>query len=168
MKKIAFLIILPLLFSCLNEKKSFWKDTSELQGTWVNLERDQNGYLIYNPCDSGYKSSIVVDKGEIIIRMGHEGADTLKISSVEILNSLNEIEIFGNHEYYSIKSTLKIIDFEKKLYLFKWEIKPSGSMEIRNGKMMMTRKEFESDFRFIDNPCDSGRVPEKKFLPVEY
>ena len=158
-----------MLFSCINEKKNIWGSPSKLQGTWVNLERDQNGYLIYKPCDSGFNSSVIVNKEEIIYQMGHEEPDTLKITSVKILNSLNEIEISGQNEYYSIKSLMKIINIDEKLYLWKWELTPkTGSREMRNGKRMMTRKEFENDFRFIDNPCDTERVPEKEFLPVEH
>lgn len=169
LKKNAFLLTLIVFVSCFNKKPNYWNDANELHGTWANLERDSSGYLIYEPCDGGFSSSVTISEKQIIYQIGHEDPDTLKIESVKILDSLNEIEVTGQNEYYTIKSLMKIIDIHEKLYLWTWELYPkTGSKELSNGKRMMTREEFRNGFRFIDNPCDTGRVPETKFLPIEY
>ena len=36
------------------------------------------------------------------------------------------------------------------------------------GKMMVTKKEFVKDFRFVGHPCDFERVAEREFLPIEF
>ena len=156
------------MFSCSRKIDNNWNENSELFGTWVKLERDDKGYLIYDPCD-GINKSITLNKDIVIYDLSQETPDTLKIDSIKILKTLNQIEFSGTHEFYSIKSIMKIIDFDKKLYLLKWQLTPKNNTEdIRKGKMMMTRKYFEKDFRFIDNPCDYARVAEKEFLPIEY
>ena len=169
MKKItSIIIILIITFSCSRKIDNNWKENSELFGTWVNLERDNEGYLIYDPCD-GNNNFVTITKDNVIYDIGHEGPDTLKFKYIKILKTSNEIEFLGTLKYSSTKSTMKIIDFDKKLYLLKWELKLKNYPdEIRKGKMMMTRKEYEKDFRFIDNPCDYERIPEKEFLPIEY
>jgi hypothetical protein len=124
--------------------------------------------LIYKPCN-GNNNSVIINKNSVIYDLGQESPDTLRIDSIKILKSLNEIEFSGTNEFYSIKSIMRIIDVEKKLYLLNWELKPKYSSEKkRNGKMMMTRKGNEKDFRLIVNACDNGRKPEKKFLSIEY
>ena len=162
------IIILIFIFSFTRKPGNEWKNKSEIIGTWVNLERDDKGYLIYDPCD-GNNNYITITENNAIYDLGHEGPDTLKINSVKILSTSNEIEFLSTHEFYTIKSIMKIIDFDKKLYLLKWELSPKNSPnDLRKGKMMMTRKKYEKDFRFIDNPCDYGKIPEKIFLPIEY
>jgi len=156
-----------LLFSCINNENK-WKNESELIGNWINIERDDKGYLIYDPCD-GNTNFIDISKEYVIYDLGHEGPDTLKIEKVDILTSTDKIEFIATNEFYSIKSILKKIDSKEKLFLLKWKLTPViDKGNERNGKMMMTRMKFEKDFRFIDNPCDSGKIPEKKFLPIEY
>lgn len=169
MKKIIPFISLIVILSCFNSPKTHWNDASDLQGTWITLERDSIGYLIYEPCDKGYSSSITVNETKIIYKIGYEGLDTLQIDAVKILNSSNEIEVSAYNDYYSINSLLKIIDADENLYLWKWELRPKIEPKaIRKGKRMMTRQEFRNEFRYIKNPCDSGRVSEKQFLPIEY
>jgi hypothetical protein len=64
---------------------------------------------------------------------------------------------------------LKGIDVDRKLWLLKWELTPKYEpYNIRNGKMMVTKKEFVKDFRFVDRPCDFERVVEREFLPIEF
>lgn len=169
MKKIASItLILIIIFSCSNKTVNVWKEKSELLGTWIKLERDNKGYLIYDPCD-GNNNFIGITKNNIIYDLSHESPDTLKIDFIKILKTKNEIEFSGTQKFYSIKSILKIIDSKNKLYLLKWELKPKNSSEnLRKGKMMITRKGNEKYFRFIDNPCDNEKIPEKEFLPVEY
>ncbi|WP_334058385.1 hypothetical protein [Polaribacter sp. P097] len=169
MKKIASItLILIILFSCSNKTDNVWKEKSEVLGTWIKLERDDKGYLIYDFCE-GNNNFIGITKNNIIYNLSQESPDTLKIDFIKILKTKNEIEFSGSHEFYSIKSILKIIDSKNNLYLLKWELQPKSSSEkLRKGKMMITRKDHEKYFRFIDNPCDNVKIPEKEFLPVEY
>ena len=168
-KTTSIIIFLIIIFSCSRKIDNSWAENSELFGTWVNLERDDKGYLIYEPCDGGYTNIIDINNDIVIYDLGHESPDTLIIDEVKILESSNQIEFLATHELYHMRSIMKIIDFDKKLYLWKWELSPiSSPNNKRKGKMMMTRKDFEKDFRFIDNPCDNERVPEKVFLPIEY
>ncbi|WP_229669566.1 hypothetical protein, partial [Yeosuana aromativorans] len=167
-KTISIIIFLILIFSCSRKTNNNWNKNSELFGTWVKLERDSKGYLIYDPCN-GINKSVTINKDIAIYDLSQETPDTLKIDSIKILNSSNEIEFSGTQEFYSMKSLIKVIDFDKKLYLLKWELTPKNNPNYpRKGKMMMTKKDFEKDFRFIDNPCDYDRVAEKEFLPIEY
>jgi len=164
----SIIIILIIVVSCSKKTNKNWKENSKLFGEWSNLERDNNGYLIYKPCN-GNNNSVIINKNSVIYDLGHESPDTLKIDSIKILKSLNEIEFSGTNEFYSIKSIMRIIDIEKKLYLLNWELKPkNSSQKKRNGKMMMTRKGNEKDFRLIVNACDNERKPEKEFLLIEY
>jgi len=169
MKKITTIIILLIfIVSCSKKTNNNWEKKSELFGIWINLERDGKGYLVYDPCD-GNNNFVTINKNFVIYDLGQESPDTLKIDSIKILESLNEIEFSATHEFYSIKSIMKVIDIENKLYLFKWELTPKNSQGIlRRGKMMMTRKNYEKHFRFVDNPCDNEKIPEKVFLPIGY
>ena len=166
MKKVILLLLLTL-FSCSN-KNNFWNNKSEVFGNWIKLERDNKGYLIYNPCN-GNNNFININNDFAIFNLSQELPDTLKVNDIKVSNSLREIVFSTTHEFYNINSSLKIIDFDKKLYLLKWKLITKSNNNIqREGKMMVTKSNYSKSFRLINNPCNKEKTTELKFLPIEY
>ena len=168
MKQPIAIILLVLICAC-SKKSSHSRDShSELLTTWVKLERDTTGYLIYEPCN-GATTSVTMVNDTAIFDLSQETPDTLTIESVNLLNSTNTIQFLAMRDNYSVNVVLKGIDVDRKLWLLKWELTPKYEpYNIRNGKMMVTKKEFVKDFRFVDRPCDFERVVEREFLPIEF
>lgn len=144
-------------------------ESNDLNGKWIKIERDSSGYLVYEPCDKGSKWSVEIIKDEIIYDLSQETPDTLTLLDLNILTPKNQFEIIGQNMYYTMTSVITIIDLEKRLYLLKWRLSPhNDQIQPRTGKMMMTKKENESDFRLIENNCDSVKIMEQEFLPILY
>jgi hypothetical protein len=168
MKQLIAIILLVLICACSNKPSQSRDSHSELLTTWVKLERDTEGYLIYDPCN-GTTTSITIAPNTAIFDLSQETPDTLKIASINILNATNTIQFIASRDNYSVNAVLKSIDLDQKLWLLKWELTPKYQPNnIRKGKMMVTKREFVKDFRFVDQPCDHERVAEKEFLPIEF
>lgn len=156
-------------FACQNKEHVVWNSTNDLDGTWIKLERDEQGYLYYEPCDSGFTSTLKIDDDQLLFQSGHEGLDSLRLASIGLKNSQTEIHFVGTNQYHHLKGVLKRIPDNEKLFLFSWDfiVENDENAELKN-KMVMTRLDYKPQFRFVDNPCPTGRIQEKNFLSIEF
>ncbi|HNP33592.1 MAG TPA: hypothetical protein PKN96_09890 [Flavobacterium sp.] len=134
-----------------------WKKLETIQKEWIKVEQDENGYLIYDPCD-GATPTIKFDNGFIVLNSGlesekfsYEKFTRLTGNNAFRLNAYNK----ESKTWFEIKA--RIIDNKKGIVL--WEF--SGV------KWLMTPMEKKDNFRQIKNNCPKGKRKELKFLPVK-
>jgi len=127
---------------------SYWKDLSSIQKEWIEVEKDKDGYLIYEPCD-GNTPTIKLERGKLIIKP--------QIEPEEIYEYDKFTRLIGNKSFRmttrigEIKAT--IFDYKKGLVLW----------EINGDKQLMTPIETSKNFRHIKNNCPDEKRNELKF-----
>ena len=135
-----------------------WKNRNLIQKEWIKVEKDKDGYLIYEPCD-GVPERIKFEKGNLIINW--------RIEKKQIFEYDKFTRLIGNKAF-----RLDAIDVENKI---RFEIKASiidsknGIVlwEFDNRKWLMTPIENIKKFRIIKNNCETGKKNELQFLPTE-
>lgn len=144
-----------------------WNSLSEVNKEWIRVERDDQGYLLYNPCD-GSTPEVVIENGKISV---HWQLETITLNIDKFTRSRNNTGLYigGNNEWLIGEFDVKIVDPDKKLALWKFYIddkqRHSSDYDI---KWVMTPKEYIQEFRQEDNPCPTEKIPEKQFLPIEF
>ncbi len=143
-----------------------WNNLSEVSKDWIQLERDTDGYLIYDPCD-GDTPRLKIDSGRIDLYFRLD--DPYKFGIDKYTRTLNSkgLMVFGIGKFGTVTANAKIVDPKNKLVLWTFEIndKQLGNSEF---KWVMTPKSYEKEFRHVDNPCPTEKISEKVFLPIEF
>ena len=133
-----------------------WKSLSAIQKEWIKVEKDKNGYLIYDPCD-GSNPTIKFDKGYLVINSTLE-SDKFSFEKFTRItgNKSFRLDAYNkeNKTWFEIKA--KIIDNKNGIVLW----------ELSNVKWLMTPIENRDKFRQIKNNCPREKKSELKFLPV--
>ena len=168
MKK-ELLIILTLLgifHSCANRNtnsipESEWRSLSDLNGEWIELERDHKGYFIYNPCD-GETPKIFIKNDSIVLKYQIEAPSKLEIEKYSV--TPDSIILKTASENLKADFIFKIVEPNANYILFKWDYPKYKN----RGKKIITRSDLGKKFRTVNNPCDNEKVPDQIFLPVEF
>lgn len=148
--------------------KDYWENITDINGTWISLERDNLGYLVYQPCN-GSIAKIMVNHGKISIKWTHDSTEPFYIHNISRMNN-NEISFVAfNSTGMRADFKARIVDSKRKLVLWKFKIFwEENQHESSDYKLITTRQEFKKEFRFIDNPCPKEMKEEKSFLPIEF
>lgn len=165
---LVLLIIIISTISCISNAENGsstkipenWESINDLQGEWVNIERDSTGYLLYEPCD-GQTPGIVVSNDSLILRHQLEEPTALPIEKVSI--SGDSITINTSSNILTAEFIFKLVEPNAEHILLKWKY-----MDGSRGKQVITKKELAKNLRKVENPCEKEKVPEYQFLPVEY
>ena len=166
MKKelIILLTLIGVFYSCANSNtipESEWRNVSDLNGEWTELERDQKGYFIYNPCD-GETPKISITNDSIVLKHQIETPTELRIEKYSV--TPDSIILKTSSEYLNAELIFKIVERNANYILFKWYYP-----EYKNrGKQIITRSNLAQNFRTVNNPCDNEKVPDQEFLPIEF
>ena len=133
-----------------------WESLNAIQKEWIKVEKDEDGYLIYDPCD-GNTEAIKFEKEGIAIywRLESENYRFEKVTTL-VGNDAFRMDVAKKEEAFEIKA--KIVDAENGIVLWEFE----------GVKWLMTPKENYSNFRVIINNCKTEKKPEIAFLPVEF
>lgn len=137
-----------------------WNGLIDLQGIWINIERDSTGYLLYDPCD-GQTPGIKISNHSLILEHQLEEPTVLPIDQVSITK---DSIIINTNSNIAAEFIFKLVEPGSNFILFKWNYPEFGN----SGKQVITREELSNDLRKIENPCDNEKVPDYEFLPVEY
>ena len=135
-----------------------WKSLNAIQKEWIKIEKDENGFLIYEPCD-GNTETIKFENGNIEInwRIESEKYNYEKFTRIAG-NSSFRLDANGIENKKSFEIKAKIVDYRNGIVL--WEF---------NGqKWFMTPKENYKSFRIVKNNCETEKKKELEFLDIEY
>jgi hypothetical protein len=134
-----------------------WKSLDAIQKDWIKVEKDKDGYLIYQPCDG--KTETVKLDGRLTINWRIEEPQKFELEKFTRLTENKEFRAdaydIENKIGFEIKA--RIVDYKNGIVL--WEF---------NGiKWLMTPKENFKSFRIIKNNCETEKRKELEFLPIE-
>ena len=131
-----------------------WKNLGSIQQNWIKVEKDKEGYLIYEPCD-GETPTIKLDKGYLLVK------PQIEPEAVFVINEFKRTKNNTGLLIYVYPGNTKEISFayaeiiEPKNGLVLWEI--GGE------KLLMTPIENAVNFRKIKNNCPDYKRGELKF-----
>lgn len=133
-----------------------WKSLKAIQKQWIKVEKDTDGYLIYDPCD-GSTATIEFVKTGIFINWGIEGQNYY-IDKFTRLTGNKAFRMDAGNTVKGFEIKARIVDSENGIVLWEFD----------GVKWLMTPKENQKYFRIIKNNCISEKRAELEFLPIEY
>lgn len=145
-----------------------WTNISDVNDSWISLERDDKGYLIYKPCN-GSTPRIVIDSGVIAIHWQLDAPDKFRIEKFTAVKDPQGILFSGYNHEIQAQFMAEVVNPQSKLVLWTWTTywdKAPG--EKGEYKWLTTPAKFEKEFRVVDNPCPTEMKVEKQFLPIEF
>lgn len=142
-----------------------WESLSAIQRSWIKLERDKDGYLIYEPCDGVTPTIFLDDSTSTDVAIYWEDNTSSKMYT----NKCTRVK--GREAFYrstankddEVEIYAEIKDVDRRLVLWKFATKNRGSFY-----WVMTPIEFKDEFRFIKDSCGTQSSEPRKFLPVEF
>lgn len=144
-----------------------WSNLDQLFGAWTQLERDDDGHFLYEPCD-GNTPGIIISRDSITLIHQIEMPTYLSIKNYKI--SDKSITLKGSTENLESNFKFKIVEPNSKFILLKWEHKLNSKFGVvpNRGKKIITREILKSAFRLVKDSCDTEKIPNQVFLPVKY
>jgi hypothetical protein len=153
--------LLALLFlttmSLISFGQAKWKSLNDIPTKWIKTERDNRGYLVYDPCDGG-TPRIYMDSGYITIYWQVESPSRYAMNKFTRLEGNKAFYISASDKKGNITFTAEIKNGKQHLVLWSFG----------DYKWVMTPLKFKSKFRQVNNPCATEKKPEKEFLKVEF
>jgi hypothetical protein len=178
MKLQLLFISIPLILAFMNKERvnhdvvhGLDHNTSEsalkeILGTYIQVERDSLGYLIYKPCD-GRTPRIEVTQDSIIV-FGQidfpARLEKFKITEKKgtiRMKAHNIDEIYWNFNWRPVGT-------EHDLVLVEWKWASRIGSFKQKGRALYAPESNASDMRIVRNKCNSEKVPELQFLPIEF
>ncbi len=134
-----------------------WTDFNFFPKEWIEVKKDENGYLIYEPCD-GYTRSISIVDNTLNIKWQIEPENQFEIDNSTIITNKKSLSFDVYEENTQTKSfvTARIVDAKNGLVLW----------EFMNDKWLMTPLKNEINFRKIKNNCPDYKRNEMKFIEL--
>lgn len=138
-----------------------WKSINTIQKDWIEVKKDEKGYLIYEPCD-GYTRRITLKNDNLYIQWQMEPEYKFYINkSIKLTgNESFRLNAYEENSQTEFPISAKIIDSENGLVL--WEFKNGMEKE----KWLMTPSENAVNFRKIKNNCPDYKRRELKFIEL--
>ena len=136
-----------------------WESLNAIQKDWIEVKKDEKGYLIYDPCD-GYTRRITFKNGYLYIQWQMEPEYKFYIDKFTRMtdNKSFRIDAYEENTQSGFPISAKIIDDENGLVL--WEF----GNEMEKEKWLMTPFENAENFRTIKNNCPDYKREELKFI----
>ena len=141
----------------LTEIPKTWKSLDAIQKDWIKVEKDKDGYLIYQPCD-GETETLKLD-GRLTLNWRFEDTQTFELEKFTRLtkNDAFRADCYDVENRIGFEIKVKIVDNKNGIALW----------EINGNKWLMTPKENIKSFRIIKNNCETEKKKELDFLPIE-
>lgn len=137
----------------------FQKDWArkDIPQKWIEIKKDEKGYLIYQPCDG---NTITVDFKKKINLLEIRNQIETKNIEYDIREDINS----DNKFFISFsKNKKQILEIEGNEYD---AINQIALLKIDNNYYLMTPYENKNSFRKIENKCEREKVNELEFLPI--
>lgn len=135
-----------------------WKSLATIQQNWIEVKKDKNGYLIYEPCD-GYTRTISLKNGYLYIQWQNEPVYKFSYDKFTRLigNKSFSLDVYEEKTQTGFPLSAEIIDSKNGLVLWKFN----------DEKWLMTPIENAVNFRKIKNNCPDYKRGELKFEEPE-
>ena len=176
MKYTFFIFTTLLIFNCFSQKTETdtititqpkttnkgiaksWESMKAFQYKWIKVEKDEKGYLIYDPCE-GNPPTISIEDGRIIIDYNVEEPLSYSIEKITRLkgNKAVFISCFREADNKQIDIECKIFDTKNGLVCWEFE----------GHKWYMTPYENSNSFRQIINNCPLNKKKELTFIKIK-
>lgn len=145
-----------------------WSSLKAIPTHWTKLERDEKGYLVYDPCD-GNTPTIIIDKDNITIYSQIDQPDVLSIDKFTRLKDNKAFYLRATNHNLSAEILSTIVDAKRKLVLWQIDLSWNGNQSAKSQmRMVMSPEPYAKTFRVLKHPCKNVKEAEKAFLPVEY
>lgn len=134
-----------------------WNGLNEIQKNWIQLEADENGFLIYIPC-KGVTPTLKFEHDQLIITNQNGLATAYEYDKFTRLNGNQSFRLtaFSKENHQQFEVSARIINAKKGIVLW----------TINGDKKYMTPIEKEAHFRRIINSCEGIERMEKEFKQV--
>lgn len=131
-----------------------WKTRSDIQKKWIKVEKDENGYLIYEPCD-GETPTISLNNDSIYIKWQIEPAFKFYRDKFTLITGKKSfrMDAYDKQNNTTFDVVAKIVDSKNGLVLW----------EFNDEKWLMTPIENIEKFRHIKNNCPNFKRGELHF-----
>ena len=135
-----------------------WKSVNAIQKDWIKVEKDRDGYLIYQPCD-GKTETIKLEGARITINWKIENPQKFDLEKFTRLTENNAFRADGYDSEKKIGFEIKarIVDYKNGIVLW----------EFNGNRWLMTPKENYKTFRIVKNNCETEKKKEIDFFPIE-
>ncbi|MFC4212959.1 carboxypeptidase-like regulatory domain-containing protein [Pedobacter lithocola] len=136
-----------------------WESLNAIQKDWIEVKKDEKGYLIYEPCD-GVTRRITLKDGNLYIQFQMEQAYKFYIDKFTriIGNESFSLDAYEESTQTGFRVSAKIIDADNGLVLW----------QFNKEKWLMTPIENAANFRKIKNNCPNEKRGELHFeQPLE-
>ena len=135
-----------------------WKSLNVIQKDWIKVEKDKDGYLIYQPCD-GKTETIKLEGAHLTINWKIENPQKFDLTKFTRLSENNAFRADGhdseNKMGFEIKA--RIVDYKNGIVLWKFN----------GNRWLMTPIENFKTFRIVKINCETEKKKEIDFLPIE-
>jgi hypothetical protein len=135
-----------------------WKSLKAIQRDWIKVEKDKDGYLIYQPCD-GETETVKLEGTRLTIKWRFEETQVFELEKFTRLTKNNAFRADAQDvvNKIGIEIKAKIVDYKNGIVLW----------EFNDNKWLMTPKNNLKSFRIIKNNCVTEKKKELEFLPIE-
>ncbi|MDY3339526.1 hypothetical protein PG279_10115 [Riemerella anatipestifer] len=136
-----------------------WESVNSIPKKWIEIKKDSDGYLVYEPCD-GDTRSISFRGGYLFIKYQIEPENKFRVDKF-IMGSDKKsfmLNVYEETTQCGFPILVKITDADNGLVL--WEFKNETIKE----KWLMTPLENAMNFRKIKNNCPDFKRKELKFI----
>lgn len=134
---------------------SEWKDVNSVQKEWIKVEKDDDGYLIYEPCD-GSTPTIKIEKNSIIYKPRIEPEATFEYSSI-VIDSEGKVLKFERNIKGGLEISAYIYDAKDGLVMWR----------IGYDKLLMTPSKNAANYRHVKNSCPDSKKREIDFKEIQ-
>ncbi len=153
----------------ISDTSSFDQDASptevkEILGTYIQVERDSLGYLIYKPCQ-GRTPRIEVSQDSIIVFGQIDFPARLEKTKLNEKKGSIRMKAENNGIYWSF--TWKQVDTDQGLVLVDWKWSAGGSFSRKERAVYMNESKAKL-IRRVENQCEGENATELQFLPIEF
>ena len=132
-----------------------WSSLKAIQHDWIKIEKDEKGYLIYDPCDGG-TPTIHLENGQITINWQLEG-ESYSYEKFTRIKGNNAFRLTAYRESGTFDVYCKIYDAKNGIVCWEFE----------GQKWYMTTLENAKAFRTVHNNCPYEKKRELEFEPFE-
>lgn len=139
--------------------KPFQKDWARknIPQKWIEIKKDEKGYLIYQPCDGNTMTIDFKKKINFLEIRNPIETQNIEYDIREDINSDNKFFISFS------KNKKQILEIEANEYDAMNQI---ALLKIDNSYYLMSPYENKDSFRKIENKCEKEKVDELEFLPI--
>lgn len=165
---LGIIMAFSLQFGNAQQTELKWNGLDLSKQSWIHLQRDEKGYLIYKPCQEEIGQIEILEK-EIIFQWINDDPDYFDIGELITDESNNTFTVsFSGSFGKKGKAVVKAIDKTRGLYYWKIMFDNASDKPASEIKWVTTLKNHKKNFRFVTQSCSDKTQKEKTFLPVEF